>query len=70
MKITTQDGKTIIAHDIELIGCEIKCIPVGDNRKKELCGVYADRIRATAIFAEMTCIGWDNNNPEYVMPEN
>ena len=69
MKITTQDGRVIEAHDIEVSGCEIKCTPVNDMRKRELCGAYKDRIRATAIFAEMTCIGWNNKNPEYVMPK-
>ena len=69
MKITTQDGRVIAANDIEISGCEIKCTPVNDMRKRELCGVYKDRIRATAIFSEMTCIGWNNKNPEYVMPK-
>lgn len=69
MKITTQDGKVIIAHNIEISGCVVKCTPKEDMRKREVCGEYKDRIRATEIFAEMTCIGWNTKNPQYTMPK-
>lgn len=69
IKITTRDGRVIETHEIEFNGYEIRCIPLNDPEKRELCGVYKDRIRATAIFAEMTCMGWNDENPEYVMPK-
>ena len=70
MKITTQKGEVVNAHDIEISGSKIQCTPDYDHRRRIVCGIYNSRRRATEIFSEMTCEGWNNENPQYVMPQN
>lgn len=71
MKITKQDGTVVHGHSIEMQGCEIFCIPDETPLKnRELCGVYADILRTTEVFSEMTYMGWNFKKPEYVMPQN
>ena len=69
MKVTTQSGEMLEVHEISLSGKVIKCTPEKDKRKRVVCGEYKDRQRATEVFSEMTCIGWNEKNPEYVMPK-
>ena len=69
MKITTQDGRVVNAHTIEISRNVIRYTPDEDHRRKIVCGVYADRFRATEVFSEMTEAGWTRENPEYVMPK-
>lgn len=69
MKIVTQNRETIYAHEIQISGKEIKCTPKNDKRKRVSVGIYETVKRATEIFSEMTCEGWNNKNPSYVMPK-
>lgn len=69
MKIVTQSGETVYAHEIQTSGKEIRCTPQNDKRKRVVAGVYDSMKRATEVFAEMTCEGWNNKNPSYVMPK-
>ena len=43
-----------------------------DNKPGERieCGKYGDMLRTTEVFSEMTIIGWNFKDPEYVMPQN
>lgn len=68
MKITTQNGKEVISHGIELQGRTIQCTPKNDMRKRVECGIYDNVKRATEIFSQMTIIGWNEKNAEYIMP--
>ena len=67
MFITKQDGNSDEAVNIEIRGCEIRYTPKSDMRKREVCGIYENRKRATEVFAEMAHIGWNEKNPKYVM---
>lgn len=69
MKIVTQNGEVVYAHEIQNSGKEIKCTPKNDRRKRVLVGVYDSVKRATEVFVEMTCEGWNNKNPSYIMPK-
>lgn len=70
MKIVTQSGETLYAHEIQTSGKEIRCTPQNDKRKRVIVGVYDSMKRATEVFAEMACEGWNNENPIYVMPKD
>ena len=70
MVITRQDGVVDECTDIMVQGKVIYYTPKNDRRKKEMAGVYENRERATEIFSEMTCEGWNSKNPNYVMPIN
>lgn len=69
MEITMQNGDVVNAYNIELSGKTIKCTPNHDKRLRIECGTYQSRERATEIFSEMTCEGWNNKNPKYIMPK-
>lgn len=69
MKIVTQSGEVVYAHEIQASGGKIECTPKSDKRKRVLVGVYGSVERAMEVFAEMTCEGWNNENPSYVMPK-
>lgn len=69
MKIVTQNGDVVYAHEIQTSGKEIKCTPKSDRRKRVLVGVYGSAKRAMEVFAEMACEGWNNENPSYTMPK-
>lgn len=68
MIITTQGGEIIDIHEITLQGNEISCKDPADKRKKKVIGVYADKRRATEIYAEIACADW-NEMKSYKMPE-
>lgn len=70
MVITRQDGVVDECTDIMVQGKVIYYTPKSDRRKKEMAGVYKNRERATEVFSEITCVGWNNENPKYVMPTN
>lgn len=71
MKITKQDGVIVHGHDLEMCGCKILCILDDASlvNQRALCGEYADMRRTVEVFSEMTAIGWNCKNPEYVMPQ-
>lgn len=69
MKLTTQNGDVLDICNIEIQGSVIRCTPKKDRRKRVFCGQYKDRQRATEVFSEMTCVGWNEENSEYVMPK-
>lgn len=70
MIITRQDGVVTECTNITLQGKVIYYTPKKDRRKKEMAGIYENRKRATEVFSEMICEGWNSENPEYVMPIN
>ena len=53
MTVTTQNGEIIDIHEVSLQGNEISCKDPADRRRKKVLGVYADRRRATEIYAEI-----------------
>ena len=68
MIIETQDGEIVDIHEITMQGNEISCKDPEDKRRKKVIGVYADRRRATEIYAEIACADW-NETKSYKMPE-
>lgn len=70
IKITTQDGSLIFVEEITMQGCVILGTLHGKPNEHMVCGKYCDRLRTTEVFSEMTCAGWNFENPEYVMPQN
>lgn len=69
MKIIKQDGSVVMGHSIEMQGCAIYCTDDNSGKRVE-CGKYGDMLRTTRVFSEMTYVGWNFKNPEYVMPQN
>ena len=71
MKITKQDGIIVHGHDLEMCNCKIFCTPDNASLTNQhvLCGKYDDMRRTVKVFSEMTAIGWNCKNPEYVMPQ-
>lgn len=70
MKIIKQDGEAIMAHSIEMRGCKITCTPDDRPAERVVCGEYEDIFRVTEVFSEVTFVGWNFSDPEYVMPQN
>ena len=68
MIIKRQDGAVDECTNITLQGKVIYYTPRKDQRKKEVAGIYESRERATEVFSEMTCEGWNNKNSQYKMP--
>ena len=68
MTVTTQNGEIIDIHEVSLQGNEISCKDPADRRRKKVLGVYADRRRATEIYAEIVYTNW-HKAKSYKMPE-
>lgn len=69
MNIISQDGREIVTHSIEFCGKIVSCKPDNDMRRKEILGVYKNRLRATQVWEDIYCANQEGKT-EFVMPEN
>lgn len=68
MKVKTQNGEVVEVKEVSMWGYVISGKIAKDHYIA--LGHYYDQERVTEVFAEITCAGWNEKNPEYVMPQN
>lgn len=64
MKVIIQDGTEIdINGEVTLQNNKL-------SYKNKIIGIYENREKATIVFSEMMCHGWNNEPGTYKMPIN
>lgn len=69
MYITAQDKNVYDIGDLVQRGTEIYGV-LKKNRKEVLLGSYKEMTRTFEVMSEATCLSWNNETKEYIMPMN
>ena len=68
MKVIAQNNKVYNTTELGMRGTTI--VAWIDSHKEVELGTYKSTARTIEVFSKMSCLGWNTQGAEYVMPKD